>query len=652
MPPALVVSAWAGFAFASAVVKTPNVARTADFFLAAARGFCRPEPAEQLGYVLAALISCAALLGLARLSRHASIVRAWWLEPFAVFAQLAALAWVVICWVELRRWQTAVALVAGALGALLMARASGARPSRSLAVAASSACVGAVVLGLTPAIIADRALMHAPAIVRYHLPFTMGEFAAVANGRTPLVDLHPQYVALLPVLLRGLVRTDSVLAFTLGMSALSAIGLGATWTALYLAARSVTRASLLLLCVFGWSYFSPADGIEGVPPVASEIAAGERAYVYDYFANAPLRTVLPAIALALTVSAVRSRSRGAFVWVGIASGMAALNNTDFGLVSLVASLAVVTLDGADTLRARAKASAFTLAGAALGVTFGVVLLGAHAHAVPNLANASEYARVFSTFGFMMLPLPPGNLQYAMFATHLAAIAVSRVRRSGTQHADVAVRTRSALLLSAGLTGLGTGMYYVGRSHPDVLYSLLGAWALSVAALAIECFDALRHAAPKARRMLLIPTLGVAYLLALGASMLRALPSPAEELARWRHDDPRLGVWLGGLERELRTATRAGEAVVIVYPEGHRLASRVGLNDVFPFVHQGSLILQGQVEATCVRIEAAHVSRVFGSPPPELSARLDGLGFKRTRVLRASDADLRRATYVDFETWER
>src|SRR5207244_2274069 len=67
------------------------------------------------------------------------------------------------------------------------------RPSRRLSslLALSASAVVAVAL-LLGQVLTDGSVSSAPRGVPQHLPFSMGEFTAVAHGRTPLVDFVPQ----------------------------------------------------------------------------------------------------------------------------------------------------------------------------------------------------------------------------------------------------------------------------------------------------------------------------------------------------------------------------------------------------------------------------------------------------------------------------
>jgi hypothetical protein len=251
-----------------------------------------------------------------------------------------------------------------------------------------------------------------------------------------------------------------------------------------------------------------------------------------------------------------------------------------------------------------------------------------------------FQRVFTSLGFGMLPMPAWGLHWVLYGTFMACVVTSLRRLSALRREGAAPaapdagreRVTSGALMFTGIFGAGALTMYVGRSHPAVLIGMFPAWALALVLLSWLTLRGFGSAARRARPVMgwVIPTaLAVAaYALCVGEALPHPHPrydmSEGSDLGAQNVAGVTDAARLGALVRESATP---GEKVVISWPAGHLIAERAGVDDVFPFAHVDSIILERQVEAVFDRIRAERVSKYFGSAPPELVERIrqSGLG---------------------------
>jgi hypothetical protein len=195
----------------------------------------------------------------------------------------------------------------------------------------------------------------------------------------------------------------------------------------------------------------------------------------------------------------------------------------------------------------------------------------------------------------------------------------------------------------------------------VLPALFAAWGLSAVLLTLDCVEGWCSLGPVSRGRLalrVLPSLALLWVNVAFASSAAHPVSPAAELSRLRTNDPRMSRFLGTLREFVRGSTHRGEAVLIAFPYGHRLAIDLGIDNVFPFAHPGSLIVRPQVDAALAQLERHHVRSVFGLVCPELAAGLAARGFQRTGAApldaagRTHAALLTRVPGAAFERWVR
>lgn len=294
----------------------------------------------------------------------------------------------------------------------------------------------------------------------YHSGYIFNELLAPTQGHFLLGDQIPQYTSLFGLPLALLWRAFPGLNGTHAPGALMAFyltGLAlATLAGLVVIGYRVLpvklRALALLLTV-------PLVLVKVQPPTT---VAGSIAIL---FSALPIRT-LPVIVvgLLLTFYAHRGGARRAAV-VGVAAGLAALNNFEFGVPCAIAALLALWLSRTD-LRSGIRAfEAFVAAALAPFLIYAVVL-----YAVRQPIHWSYWFAFSLNFasGFGSIPMPIVGLHLLVLSILIAGVtsgAYSLRAESPARHSESQTRERRAALtaLYFGLAGLGSFGYYVGRS---------------------------------------------------------------------------------------------------------------------------------------------------------------------------------------------
>lgn len=604
-------------------------------FLPGALEGVRPEPTEQARYLIA-LTAPLALAGLTLLLAHrAPRALAARSGVLARASEAVAVALVAACLLAQRLqpaqnsngearsvvYFTAASIaVALAIAAGLTAAARSARvrarfgawmrETRGRRIAALLIAAGATALALLPAINTDASIAQAYEAVVWHLEFTYDETVAVLDGRSPLGDFTAQYAALWPYPLAAgtSLLGDSLLAFTALMAALT----GATLLALFDVLRRVTRSSLAALALFGPLLATFGFRLHG--------PAVNRFSLVNYFGVQPLRTAGPFL-LAWLLARHLDGGRPRRVWpLFLMGGLVVLNNTDFGLAALAATIAALVWTSPRPMRVR-RTSVEALGGLLAAYALVAALLLARTRSLPELGRLVRYAHIYAAEGFSMLPIRPlFGVALALFGTHVAAIGVATVRALRA-NPD---RLLTGLLTWSGVFGLGAGAYYVGHSLSELLIYMLPMWALTVTLLTV----AVLTQAPARPR-----PAAVACLVAFGLLVcsLAQLPAPWQQLRRIAsHNPPAFAHPLG---QELVAArTHAGEHVLIMAPLGHRIARDLRLDNVAPYSDSRSILTLEQLDESLAALRGAGGTKVFVDAEYAWPGLTDALA--RTRRLAA------------------
>ncbi len=513
----------------------------------------------------------------------------------------------------------AVACALAALGAWVLTRREllERRPRRLLSGAgANTACAVAAVLltvaWLLPSIVTDADLVFADPVMGGHLQFTFDEAMSVLDGRSPLVDMAT-YGALVPYLVALPLAAfgASLAAFSTLMTTLTALALLAVFALLRRLARSAAAALALYVPFLATSLF---------------IVRGEAVVRFDfgnYFGMFPVRYGGPYVLAWLTtrhLDGERPRSTALFAVAGIV----VLNNTDFGLPALGATIAALVCAAPPRSRAQLLSLGGRLA-AGLGIALALVSLLTllRAGKLPHLGLLTVYARLFGIAGFGNLPTPPLGFHLVILATFVAALATAAVRAVR----GAADRSLTGMLAWCGVFGLGTGAYFAYRSHPDTLIASFSIWSLTLALLLVVAVRAAQAHGPA------LPTPATVALLVgcgLAVCSIAQFPLPwkqVERIARSSDQQPLKWTAAGQFIRKL---ARPGAAVAILTPLGHRIGYDIGVRNVSAYTGMQQMPTAEQLQATIDTLRSEGGTLVFLGEKwwPEVAPALEAAGFRQ------------------------
>ena len=613
--------------------------------------FVHPEPTEQARYLLAltapvVLVALTAWLARRPLLRTgvvtqrlataiellavAVLVLALALQRTAVFAISHALQPHItyFTWASL----VAAALLAGAIAFAARREQVVARVRRWTAetprrgLTAFAFAVLAVAITALPAVAPDGSIRHASVEFVSHARFTYDEVAAILDGRTPLVDFAAQYASLWPYA-SALVAWPfhgSFAAFTVSMALLFAVAL----LALFALLRRVTGSALLALALFLPLLATSAFRLH------DETVA--RFSLVNYFGTMPLRYAGPFVLAWLVARHIDGdRPRRALV-VFAAAGLVAINNVEFGIPALAATVAALLACEPPTRR-RVRTLAVELAlGLAAAAALVTALTLIRAGALPDPALAFRYPRLFGSSGFAMVPIHPQiGMSTVVYLTYVAAIgtaAVLALRRTRE-------RALAGMLAWAGVFGLGSGSYYVGRSIAEALVNLFPAWALAVTLLTVVVVRALADG--RARRPRAIE-LACLFGFGLLVCSLAQTPSPVAQ-GRRIASDGRPFFERPPAEAFVAAHSAPGERIVVIASLGHRIAYDLGVDDVTPYTGSESIQTEEQLDDTLASLDAAGGYKVFVAHeetiPSGVSQSLAARGARAIEVSRGGRFEL-------------
>jgi hypothetical protein len=467
------------------------------------------------------------------------------------------------------------------------------RPRGLLAVAAA---VLFTAIWLLPAVNTDRSIVLTNINVVANMPFWLDETFAVLNGRAPMVDFYARYSQLWPYVAGGVM---SLLGTTIAVySLLMASATGAAMLAVFAVFRRIVKRSLLALALY-------------VPFVATsffqiESPLAERWSPVNAFSMFPMRYAGPYVLAWLTtrhIDRLRPHRRSLLF---LAGGIVAVNNMDFGIPALAATVAALLLtsgrpDRAGVLRLGRDLAAGVVGAVVLVCGLTLVVAGS----LPHLHKLLLFPRLYTVEGWAMLPLPATiGLHTAIYLTFAAAIVVATVRAVRGEPD----RVLTGMLVWAGVFGLGAAAYYVGRSARQVLVDVFSAWALALVLLGIVAVAAMR-----ARRSLR-PALGeLAALVGLGVMVcsIAQTPLPWQQLERLDHRPLLQRIFVPTAEeRFIARVTHRGERVGIFGPLGHRIAYDVGIRDVVPYATFEAIPTREQMREVIALLRRLRVTQVF------------------------------------------
>jgi hypothetical protein len=587
--------------------------------------FIQPEPVEQSRFLLSLggpmLLALTTLVAVRRMPRVPE--RA--IAALVTSAQGVTVGFVVMCVVVQERFRypprygyveglffkhvyfTPRSLAVGvaiALGLVAAVRSERVRDrftaltaeSRSRHVGAVALAVVMTAIWMLHAVNTDASIAWAFSAVTDNLMFTLDETFSVLNGRTPLVDFTAQYGSLWPFLaaLPLLAFGKTLLVFTITMTTLTGAALLAIFGVLRRTTRSARTALLLYLPFLATSLFT----IRG--SYANRLTTG------SYVGAFPMRYAGPYLLALLTARRLGQPDARRLWPLFVVAGLSMLNNMDFSLAALGATVAAIVW----TSDERPARLAVRLAGGILAGLLGAfalvsLLTLARAGALPQPARLFEYSGKFVRGGFGLIPLPTVvGLDLVIYVTYAAAIATATVRALKRE----ANRVLTGMLVWSGIFGLGTASYYIGRSHPDSLVACFSAWSLSLSLLTIAVFERLR--APRSLR----PSIAqFAVLAGLGVTVcsLAMTPTPWSQIDRIETPgavpagipavpflpDPSTRNFYASAPYGSRFYIKRGMPVAILTAIGHRVADVFGVVDVSPYTGIWSINTPAELRTT-------------------------------------------------------
>jgi hypothetical protein len=615
--------------------------RSSLTFFEAALPQLHPEPHEQ-GRVLVALAGPLLLAGATvlvarhppRLSARAIAVLVWTAQAAVVVAAIALLVvqrGVVYGQVYEtaepfhQRYFSDATLVVAVLGTLAVVvatrsdrvRATAARwtrdtPARRIGWTLAAALLIAV--WLLHAFNTEATVVNESLPARFHLLFTLDETYAVLNGRTPLVNFDAQYGSLWPYpvaaamwLLGASVGTFAGLMCVIG---------GVSLLAMYDVLRRVSRSSLIALVLFApflaTSFFLLRGPLENRYTLAT------------IFADYPLRFAGPWLLAWLTVRQLAGARPRAHWPLFLVAGLVVLNNTDHGIPALGALVAALLWTAPLTRRRLGRLALQALAGLAAAFALVSLLTLVRAGALPDPTALFRFARLYAGAGFAMMPMPTLGLHTIVYTTFAAALAVATVRALN-RDAD---RTLTGALAFVAVFGLGSGTYYAGRSHPEVLVTSFAAWSFALALLTLVAMRRLAarpRGWPEPAVVLTLVAFGVT------ACSLAQTPTPWSQVDRLRATgEPILRRPAG--QAFVASNVRPGEHVAILLMLGHRIAENLGVTNVSPYTTAFAMPAVSQLDDVVRTLRAEGGSKVFVPTQPtaifDVRPALAAAGFAR------------------------
>jgi hypothetical protein len=572
------------------------------------------KPAQQARYFIA--VAAAALLAAATLgiAQRPPRLRQRTTDLLVSASQCAGAAFIVVCfWVQrtvkpppangipasIQPFFTVPTLLVASALAALAALAVRHEPLRGrVAEALSGNRRGITVIGVSAAVVitaiwllasvnfADT-IRNASGGTIYNIKGPLDETFAVLDGRTPLVNFTATYGSLWPYVtaLSMSVFGTSLGVFSVTMGMITGLSLLAVFAILRRVSGSALAALLLYLPFLATGFFE------------SEPGSVNRSGPLNLYSMYPIRYGGPYL-LAWLVARQLDGGRPRARWiVFLAAGLVVLNNVDFGIAAVGATVAAMlwvdtplrwggigrllrdALGG--LLGAYALVSILTLARTGSPVELGVLLF---------------YPRLFADSGFALLPTQPLGMHIVVYLTYVAAVGLATVRAIRGDPG----RTLTGLLAWSGVFGLGAGVYYMGRSGSGQLFSMFSAWALALALLTLAAVQQIARD-PKPR--LSLAHVAVFFGMGLAICSLAQTPAPWTQIERLQKRAAPL-LYTSSRLKQILIHYGGGRPEAIMDVLGHRVAYEAGVVNVSPYIGALLIVTTQQVSNTLHALRAA------------------------------------------------
>jgi hypothetical protein len=232
------------------------------------------------------------------------------------------------------------------------------------------------------------------------------------------------------------------------------------------------------------------------------------------------------------------------------------------------------------------------------------------------------------YGFAMIPLPGAGMHWTVYFAYMACLFAAVVSWwRGTRDSAY-----SGALAFVAVFGCGSFMYFIGRSHPDVLVAIYFTWSLAIMLL---MFGFVRYFASAwslgSWHLAIIPGLlllshAFVFAVLLGVN---SQPISAQFARRVLHDaagEKQRRELVAFIHRNVQPSART----VLMLPRGHQIAAQERVRNEFPFPHPGSIILKAQAQRVEDVIVGKKIKTVFISEKfddAEQRERFQRLGFQ-------------------------
>ncbi len=475
---------------------------------------------------------------------------------------------------------------------------------------ALSIAVFAALVAVLPAVYRDDGLTSASDWFTYHLAATLDEYAAPVNGAFPLVDFFPQYNTLLPLLAFPILKLIgvSVTHFTILMGVLTLTGFLLVFAGFWRMSERPLLAVVAFLAFLGLT----------ISPIRANLSHVEN--FTTYFAVVPMRYFAGYLTFFLCCWTLAKPSP-ARVWIALLAGAAcALNNFDFGVPAFVGLTAALGWQPASSTKALFM-SLLRMVGRAVAALARVVVLFAvlallAKGSLPRFSAAFAFQRAFLVSGYGMMAMPPFGLHHLIYLNIIACVLVGIAPVALGVTENRTERLASAICLMTGIFAAGAGMYYVGRSHPDLLKATFSAWAMAATALLWRVsmwIRAIRRDRLGDLRWGVFLVM-VSLPFGLGLTGLLDARNPWRQLERIHTSTPGAHpLWPIKAQAQFirRTLKKQDRAVILAGPS-HQLAELAGVKNVFPFAFPDSVLTKGQLAITIDAIVKSGADVVYAS----------------------------------------
>ena len=580
----------------------------------------RPEPTEHARYVLT-LLGPLLVVGAGQLLRGRRLPA---VVPgvATLAAQLALVAFVVVCIVAQREhvyeiaftggkgaprtvFFTVPTLVVAAALALLtalalsrpaaverIARATRETPSRRALALAAAALV--TVAYLLSAFNTDGTINIAHVALWDHTAFYVDEAFSILNGQAPLVDFHAQYGHLWAYVAAGGL---TLFGASLGVyAAIMLTGTAATMAAVFATMRRlVGGSSLQTLALFG-PFVATSFFMKLGPPE-------NRYSPVSLFSLFPIRYFGPYVLLWLLVRRLDSGSTRRALPLLALAGLVVINNPEFGVPGVGATLVALAWTLPDRSAARARAARPRSAGGRRDRRRARV--GAHARRRRRPAALRHAVRVPAHLRRRRLR-PAADAVDRLPPRRLRDVRGRDRRRGGARAGRRGPRAERRARVGRDLRARRRGVLHgpLAPARPDRPLLRLVVRARAARNRRDRAIQRRPGRRPQIAELLVFAGLGAMV------CSLAQIPTPWSQIERIRDSQPHAVRVVTALEEAMRRVTRPGEPVAVLVRPGHQISEEIGIVDVTPYANIDSMMTEQQWAKAIDALERAHGRKLF------------------------------------------